>query len=57
MRVSVLRLLRSSISSFGRQRSRAAGERRNWRIFMGSIFVAGVLRAERRGALLDSVGD
>lgn len=55
VRVLGSRFLRSSVSSLGRQREREEGERRYCRVFKGSLFVAGVLRAERRGVLLGSV--
>ena len=55
MRVPVLRFLISSISSFGRHNSREDCEMRYCSTFNGSLELAGAPRAERRGALFDSL--
>jgi len=49
--VSAPRVCRSSISSFGRQKLREAGERRNLIVWAGSVGACWIPRAERLGAL------
>ncbi len=55
VRVFWQRVFRSSISSFGRQKSSEDGERRYFNTLTGSGVAFAPLRAERRGALFGRV--